>query len=216
MIIDTSYFLTKSVFIPNAVAQPSIGSNTPTAVNQLQEEIDFREDELLLSALGQVQFLELKDQFETSGAWKVSALQKWKDLVDGVVYDEDSKKWNGLRYTTGTKKNSLIAFYVFFYYLKSDFQTYSTTGMQIPNAENSERQIPNFKQAEAWNSFVNFWNGKKSNLNPTICNVWNGTAMQWNSNNDNQITLYDFLRDNSDVYDTSFFRSYSIINPFNL
>jgi len=210
MIIDTSYFLNKSVFIPNSVAQPSIGSNTPTSISQLQEEIDFREDELLLSALGNIQLLELKNQFEITGAWKASALQKWKDLVDG------KDEWKGLRYITGTRKNSLIAFYVFFYYLKSDFQTYSTTGIQIANSENSEGQAPNFKQAESWNNFVDMWNGKNSTINiQSSFQNWNGIGLQLN-NNDNKTTLYDFLSKNSDVYDLSFFKRYSIINPYNL
>lgn len=210
MIIDTSYFLNKSVFIPNSVAQPSIGSNTPTSISQLQEEIDFREDELLLSALGNIQLLELKSQFEIDGTWKTTALQKWKDLVDG------KDEWKGLRYITGTRKNSLIAFYVFFYYLKSDFQIYSTTGIQIANSENSEGQAPNFKQAESWNNFVDMWNGKNSSINiQSSFQNWNGIGLQLN-NNDNKTTLYDFLSKNSDVYDLSFFKRYSIINPYNL
>lgn len=215
MIIDTTYLLVKEVFIPNAVAQPSIGSNTPTAIIQLQQEIDEKENELLLSCLGYEQTKELLNQFEINGAWKVSALQKWKDLVDGAEFD--GKKWNGLRYTIGTKKISLIAFYVFFYYLKEDYSTYSTTGIQVAKSENAVSQLPNEKQASAWNKFVNMYNGNNiANRNYNFSSNWNGKMLRWNNGERNEVSLYDFLSAKSDVYDLSFFNHYGIINSMNL
>lgn len=215
MIIDTTYFLNKSVFIPNAVVQPSIGSNTPTAAIQLQQEIDEKENELLLSCLGYEQTKELLSQFEVNGAWKVSALQKWKDLVDGLEFD--GKKWNGLRYTIGTKKISLIAFYVFFYYLKEDYSTYSTTGIQVAKSENAVSQLPNEKQASAWNKFVNMYNGNNlATRNYNFSSNWNGKMLRWNNGERNEVSLYDFLSAKSDVYDLSFFNHYGIINSMNL
>lgn len=215
MIITTAYFLNKNVFIPNAVVQPSIGSNTPTSINQLQAEIDEREDELLLSFLGQAQKTELYDQFETDGTWKPTALQKWKDLVDGA--DFDTKHWNGLRYTIGTKKISLIAFYVYFWYLKEDFSTYSTTGIQVAQSENAISQLPNEKQVSAWNKFVNMYDGVNiAQRGYTFSRNWNGTMLRWNNRENNQVSLYDFMSAKSDVYDLSFFNHYEIINPYNL
>lgn len=215
MIIDTTYFLVKEVFIPNAVAQPSIGSNTPAAIIQLQQEIDEKENELLLSCLGYEQTKELLNQFEINGAWKVSALQKWKDLVDGAEFD--GKKWNGLRYTIGTKKISLIAFYVFFYYLKEDYSTYSTTGIQVAKSENAVSQLPNEKQASAWNKFVNMYNGNNlAARNYNFSSNWNGKMLRWNNGERNEVSLYDFLSAKSDVYDLSFFNHYGIINSINL
>lgn len=215
MIITTAYFLNKNVFIPNAVVQPSIGSNTPNSLNQLQAEIDEREDELLLSFLGQAQKTELYDQFETDGSWKPTALQKWKDLVDGV--DFDTKHWNGLRYTIGTKKISLIAYYVYFWYLKEDYATYSTTGIQVAQAENAISQLPNEKQVSAWNKFANMYNGGNiSQRGYTFSRNWNGTMLRWNNGEKNQVSLYDFMSTKSDVYDLSFFNNYEIINSMNL
>jgi len=211
MIIDTSYLINKNVFIPNAVAQPSIGSNTPTSIIQLQAEIDEKEYELLLSALGYEQTEELINQFETDGTWKDDALQKWKDLVDGL--DE----WKGLRYTTGTQKISLIAYYVFFYYLKSDYSTYSTTGVQIAQSENAISQLPNEKQVTAWNKFVNMYDGGNiQQRNYSFSRNWNGLMLRWGNGERNQVSLYDFLSSKSDVYDLSFFNRYSVINSMNL
>ncbi len=216
MIINTSYFLNKNVFIPNAVAQPSIGSNTPTSIIQLQAEIDERENELLLSFLGYEQTEELLDQFEQVSpsiewTWKESALQKWKDLVDGL------EEWKGLRYTIGTQKISLIAYYMFFYYLKSDYSTYSTTGIQIAKSENSISQLPNEKQVSAWNKFVNMYDGGNiSQRNYNFSRNWNGLMLRWNTGERNNVSLYDFMSSKSDVYDLSFFNHYDIINSMNL
>lgn len=216
MIIDTSYFLTKSVFIPNAVSQPSIGGNTPTSIVQLQQEIDEKEAKLLIQSLGYEQYAELMDQFEADGSWKLTALDKWKELVDGVTYDD--KRWNGLRYTFGTKKISLIANYVFFYYLSSDSSTYTSTGVQVPNAENSDRQTPNNKQADAWNEFVRMYNGSGScRTMPSFFNNWNGIGMRWiGSDNSNEVSLYNYLSAHTDLYDLSFFKRETIINAWNL
>lgn len=215
MIINTAYFLNKNVFIPNAVAQPSIGGNTATSIAQLQAEIDEREDELLLSFLGQEQKSELLAQFNPDGTFKDDALQKWKDLVDGV--DFNGKHWNGLRYTIGAKKISLIAFYVYFWYLKEDFSTYSTTGVQVSQSENAISQLPNEKQASAWNRFVNMYNGYISQpLSPKFSSNLNGTMIRWNNGQSNQVSLYDFMSAKSDLYNLSFFNQYDLINSMNL
>lgn len=209
MILDTSYFINKSVFIPNVVAQPSIGSNTPTAINQLQQEIDEKEYEYFISILGNEQTNELFTQFEENGDWKLEALQKWKDLIDG------KDDWKGIRYSIGTKKISLIAYYVFFYYLKNDFSNYSTTGVQIPQSENSISQLPNEKQVNAWNTFVSM-NSSIKNSNPIFSSNWNGRMIQFSGVQDNKVSVYDFLSRNSGVYDLSFFTHYSPINSMNL
>lgn len=211
MIIDTSYFQSKEVFIPNAIAQPSIGSNTPTSISQLQQEIDQREYDMLLLFLGQDQTDELFDQFEADGSWKTTALDKWKNLVDGV------DDWRGLRYTIGTKKMSIIAFYTFFYYLKSDLSTYSTTGVNVAKSENALSQLPNEKQVSAWNTFLTMAQGDNfTSRNYNFSSNWNGVMLRWTGNNGNTVSLYDFMTKNSDVYDTSFFIRQSIINPYNL
>lgn len=212
MIIDNSYLLTKEVFIPNAVVQPSIGSNTPNSVTQLNQEIDDKENELLLSFLGYAQTNELLSQFESNGDWTVTAEQKWKDLVDG------KDEWKGLRYTIGTKKISLIAFYVFFYYLKSDFSTYSTNGVQVAQSENAISQLPNEKQVTAWNKFVRMYQGGNfTKKNYHFGNNWNGQYLSFsNTNNNNEISLYDFMTRNSGIYDISFFTRQGLINSVNL
>jgi len=218
MIIDTSYFLNKSVFIPNVVNQPNIGGNNPNKTDVLKQEIDEKEAKLLISALGFEQYKELSEQFNTDGSLKTGALQKWKDLTEGKTL-ENGKRWNGLRYSYGSKKISIIAYYVYFYFLSGDFSTYTATGIQVANAENSETQTPNQKQSEAWNTFVKMYNGSDlCGRNYNFFQNWNGIGMQWNGSNgqSNEVSLYEFLSDYPEDYDLSFFKRETVINAWNL
>lgn len=200
MIINAQYFQTKELYIPNSVAQPTIGSVSPSATAQLNEEIDSIEQSLLLDVLGYEQLQELLAQFETNGDWIATPIQKWVDLVDG------KDDWKGLRYSIGTKKVSLIAYYVFFYYLGMDFQTYSTTGMQIPKAENSIRNDVSVKQVSVWNKFVAMYIGNRRYGLPSVMSNWNGDYINFSGKLvGNEVSLYQFLLNNSDVYNTKYF-----------
>ena len=211
MIINAQYFQTKELYIPNSVAQPSIGSVSPSATAQLNEEIESIEQSLLLDILGYEQLQELMAQFEENGDWVEDPIQKWVDLVDGV------DDWKGLRYTIGTKKISLIAYYVFFYYLGTDFQTYSTTGMQIPRAENSLYNNPSVKQTTVWNKFIRMYIGDVRYGLPVLENNWNGDFLNFSGKViGNEVSLYDYLMKNRDLYDTTYFTVKSHINYMGL
>lgn len=200
MIIDAQYFQTKELYIPNSVAQPTIGSVSPSATAQLNEEIDSIEQSLLLDVLGYEQLQELLAQFESNGDWIATPIQKWVDLVDG------KNDWKGLRYSIGSKKVSLIAYYVFFYYLGMDFQTYTTTGMQIPKAENSIRNDVSVKQVSVWNKFVAMYVGDAIYGLPSVQSNWNGDYINFSGKLvGNEVSLYQFLLNNSDVYNTKYF-----------
>jgi hypothetical protein len=211
MIINAQYFQTKELYIPNSVAQPSIGSVSPSAVTQLNEEIESIEQSLLLDILGYEQLQELNAQFEPNGDWIANPVQKWVDLVDG------KDDWKGLRYTIGTKKISLIAYYVFFYYLGMDFQTYSTTGMQIPMAENSQTNNPSVKQVSVWNKFIGMYVGRGMYDNGDVSSNWNGDYISFGDTMiGNEVTLYRYLTNNRNIYDVTFFTNKTPLNYFGL
>ena len=211
MIINAQYFQTKELYIPNSVAQPSIGSVSPSATTQLNEEIGSIEQSLLLDILGYEQLQELNAQFQEDGEWVEYPIQKWVDLVDG------KDDWKGLRYEIGTKKISLIAYYVYFYYLGMDFQTYSTTGMQIPMAENSKTNDPSVKQVSIWNKFVRMYVGRGMYDNGDISSNWNGSYISFGDTMiGNEVTLYKFLTNNRDVYDVTFFTNKTPLNYFGI
>lgn len=140
-------------------------------------------------------------------------MQKWKDLVDG------KNEWRGLRYTVGQNKISLIAYYVFFYFLGEDYKSYSTTGIQVSESENATTSVPNDKQAKAWNTFVTMYCGNLQSLkSPEFFNNWNGSGLMWGGGtlNKNNVTLYQFLTENNGVYDVSKFNSERVVNIYGL
>lgn len=204
MIIDTTYFVYKPVFIPNVTNNPDTTGNTPSLKNELQAFIDEREYHFLVSVLGLEQYTELKSQLNADGTFIVDPMQKWVDFVDGKVSDN----WKGLRYTVGTTKHSLMAYYVFFYYLGEDYSRYTTTGMVMPQVANSTVLHPNDKQVKVWNQFLMQYGGyRNGNVGYSFFENWNGMGMMWNGsdNRNNEVTLYDFMQKNTDVYDNSFF-----------
>lgn len=213
MIINTQYFLYRPLQIPNAVEQPNIGSATPNNVAQLTAFIAEKEYDLLLSVLGYEQVTELYAQFDVNGDWIVDALQKWVDLVDGVG------NWRGLRYEQGGRKISLIAYYVYFYFLADDASRYTTTGVVKADAANSTSVSPSDRQVQAWGKFLRMYGWYNTSFSqPAFFTNWNGLGMTWRGQNQdvNVVTLVDFLQDNSDVYNTSFITNYQPINSFNL
>lgn len=212
MIIDSSYFLNKMVCIPNAVEQPSIGGNTPSAVSSLNAEIAYKEQELLISILGHVQYLELASQFvQVAGVWNwvASPLQKWVDFVDG------KDDWMGLRYTIAGNKISLIANYVYCYYLEQDYSTYATTGVVIPDSSNSTHVNPTHKIVTAWNDFVKKLNGVNCNFADYPFTIQDRPWNFWNFHS-KEMSLLDFMYFKSNDYDTSFFQIRVVKNQLGL
>jgi len=207
MIIDTTYFILPPLQIPNAVAQPSIGLNTPNNVQKLQAVIDRVEYIFLWNLLGYEQYTELKAQFNPDGTWIAEPLEKWVDLVDG----KDS--WPGLRYEVGDNKVSLIAYYVYHEFLKNDRQYYSSTGLVAAEAANAVKTSVSEELTEKWNDFVIQYQGC-DNYN-YFRDWWHGW---WYSQpiTENYISLYDYMQSNDAVYDVSFMKLYSVKNRFGL
>lgn len=214
MIINNTYFLSKPLFIPQAVSTiPSTGTGLVSPLEDLNAYINDKESDLLLSFLGYEQYTELLSQLNSDGTFIDGAIQKWVDLVDG------KEDWKGLRYTVGNMKRSLIADFVYFYWLADDNVQHSTTGLQRPEVANSNLVMPNDVQAKIWTKFLQHYGYYNNARNwPTFFTNWNGVGMTWLSANQdlNIVTLYDFMTKNSDVYDMSFFATYQPVNPYNL
>ena len=78
MIIDSTYFIGKETYIPNAVLQPSIGSNNISAASELLQEIEDKESELMLDVL-EKSFV--SDSFKLKYANLVERRYREMDLV---------------------------------------------------------------------------------------------------------------------------------------
>lgn len=216
MIINNSYFRYKPLFIPQSVSGvPQTGSGVVSNQLNLEVFIEEKESELLLSFLGYEQYTELLSQLTPDGSFIASPIQKWVDLVEG------KDDWRGLRYQVGALGGvykSLIANYVYFYWLALDNTYYSVAGLQRPESANSTSIMPNDVQAKVWNEFVVMYGYNDTSNWPTFFHNWNGLGMRWNNQSQrlNFVSLYEFMTRNSDVYDTSKFTFYPPTNAFNL
>jgi len=210
MIIDTSYFSLPPLQIPNAEDNtPNNSGRNYAAKTGLQAFIDRYEDELLFNALGSEQLTELKNQFNVDGTWKDDALQKWKDLVDGTG------EWMGLRKTYGEYKVSLIAYYVFYHYLKDTESFYATTGIVKPDVANSLSISANVNLVTQWNKFVTMYQGDKcyGNYWESIWFDWQGFYPAYLQNTQSFI---NYINNNPELYNGSFVSVYGFKNRFGL
>lgn len=214
MIIDTTYFQSPPLYIPNSVngVNYRTDSTMPTNVENLQAVIDRVEYDLLFNALGYAQYTEIMNQFKPDGTWKDDALQKWKDLVDG------KEEWKGLRYTIGINKVSLIAYYVYYQFLAKSRQYFTTTGLVVSRGENSDRVNPTEELTEKWNEFLCMYQG---GYNFRYLNYWNPIFFEWNGypvyeEKTDGVSFLKFLNDNTDIYDNSYFKMYEYKNSLGI
>lgn len=208
MIVTPSYFQYPPVFIPGASdSVPEIGTGDPTELDKLQLYIDKYEGELLINALGRVQYAELVSEIE-NGEVKPTANQKWIDLVNG------KDDWQGLIVKFGQVKTSLIAEYIYYHYLRDTETFYATTGLVRPDAANSITISANVDLVTKWNDFVSVYEGN------SICNFYHPNLYYESyplyGNKSNFTSLRSFLMSNSDVFDTSFFNNYGFKNRHGL
>lgn len=208
MIVTPSYFRYPPVFIPGSSDSiPEVGTGDPTELDKLQLYIDRYEGELLINALGRVQYDELVSQIE-NGSVKPSADQKWKDLVNG------KDEWQGLIVKFGQVKTSIIADYIYYHYLRDTETFYATTGLVRPDVANSITISANVDLVTKWNAFVTAYEGTDY-FYPYYPNVYYESYPNY-TRNANFISLRSFLYKNSDVFDTSFFTGYGFKNRHGL
>lgn len=213
MILNPSYFTNRKYFIPGSIAEPAAGFNTPTNEGYLTELIDRLEYEVLVSSLGQEQYDELKSYF-TGDVIDPNAPAKWLDLVNGKDYD--GKRWQGLR--NETLKTSLIVPYVFYQYLSQEYSVVTNTGVQVAEAANAIVQSPTAKMVEAWNEFVMAYGHCHAYHNePVFFETRSVTGVRWYHKVTHSVSLYQFLQDFPEDYDSSFFTGFGgVINQFGL
>jgi hypothetical protein len=111
------------------------------------------EEELLRASLGNDLYL----AFITGTVGKLEADidQKWKNLRDGKDYTDltgRSANWIGLR--KGSTKQSMIANYVYYFWLRDRASRTSAVGETRGLSKTEENVSPGTKMARAWNEMV--------------------------------------------------------------
>mgnify|MGYP003451382017 FL=1 len=153
--IDKTYF-TKSLSVPNT-EEP-----TSDASIELETSIDRYVAQFLKLTLGNVLFTDLKAN-TTNGVLNVGAPLKWLNLVNGCNYTLDGKvyTWQGLKYTEGLYKVSLLANFVYVNHYQSTIN--SQLGQIIIDPKNGVNADYTTHLVSIWNDFVEMYQGLSCN-----------------------------------------------------
>lgn len=150
-IIDKTYF--------NGILNiPNIYEVNSDELNNLNKNIDKYARLFMQEFLGVELFGDF-DSHLTGGVLDVNAPQKWKNLINGVVYTINDKtfKWEGLIYTEGTINTSLLANFVYYYSYQNSIN--SSVGQVVVNPRNAENINPSEHLTNVWNEFIYMYQG---------------------------------------------------------
>jgi len=162
-LIDTTYFVGE-IALPGSVLTGDLADINPYIVKY--------EREALIDLVGYTLYKQLKAEIDAA-----SYTTKWDRLVNGHEYeisylgDTHLVKWNGL---INSDLVSLLAYYIFYQYMKFHITHTASVGEIFANTENSSRISPNDRMVNAWNEFVNL-RGKPTEaaIVPTAYNFLN-------------------------------------------
>jgi len=157
-IIDLSYFK-GNINVPNVEEL-----NSGNAV-KLETYIDKYGRLFMQHLLGYELFLDF-DSHTENGELKPTAPQIYKDLVDGNGSD-----FLGLRYTQGLHKHSVIANFVYYFWLKENSTVQSGVGEVALNSKGAVSLNSINRQVSVWNEFINEFQGETLGSNKRIYNV---------------------------------------------
>ncbi|NRA92153.1 MAG: hypothetical protein HRU26_05615 [Psychroserpens sp.] len=212
-LIDTTYFQ-RELFVPNADEQDS------RTYKELETSIDGYVRDYLRQNLGYALFNNLDGQI-VNGNLPSTADQKWLNLVNGAEYTKDGKTyyWLGLLHEDGKFKKSLLANYVFVNWLENNVSTQSGVGEVVIDAKNSTRVSVNNRLIKVWNDFVEMHQGEESIYDVPYQYYYDGVLVtDWlaNSQDDNYVSLVQFLSDNDTDYPDVPCKLYELKNSLGL
>lgn len=193
-LIDKTYFQGK-INIPNVNEY----DGTENVVDSLEISIDKYVPLFLQNVLGTILFNEL-NPFVSGVTLNALAPQKWKDLVDGVSYDDGKKVWRGLRYEQGLYKESILAQFVYFNHYQETFS--SGVGQVVDVAKNAINANPTQHLTEVYNTFVEMYQGTCAH---PVASFNNGVLFvdYYGSNNSSgYVSLLQYLQDHSTDFPT--------------
>jgi hypothetical protein len=208
-IVTKEYFnKNNGLYIPLSVVNPTTITsqttpNNSVALDELCVEI---EKKLLLKALGLTLYNELQ-----VALLDLPSNPIWQKLVDGDEYD--GKIWQGLKYNY-----SLIAYRIYEQYLTLNNEYLSAIGTVKVDAENAKNVVPNYKIANANQSFIKQYQGD-ADINGTYYIKDGVTVIDYlGNNNEVEVSMFKYLTDKKDDFnwDSNYFRIYETKNSFDL
>lgn len=198
-IIDDTYFQSPKKVIPNLDEADS------KSFAELELLIDEKCRLLLLDFLTVEQVTEL-ETYLVDGLLPeppTGVPQKWIDLINGKEYTKNgvTLKWTGLIYTKGTFKGSLLADYVYYFWLTENASYMTGVGDAKGNPKGATLVNPTQRVVNTWNDFV--WKYQRDVLGNCDFRHVNYNFF-WYSDCDilsnPEVSLIQFLQDNDTVY----------------
>ena len=203
-IIDDTYFQAPKREIPNLDEADS------KSFAELQLLIDEKCRLLLQGFLTVEQFNEF-DSYLVDGIFPVDAQpdellpnyvpQKWIDLVNGVTYtvNDIPLKWNGLIYTKGTYKGSLLADYVYYHWLIENVSYMTGVGDAKGNPKGANLVNPTQRVVNVWNDFVFAYQGYACGIH-YIHTEFNPATYPYGYSSNGEVSLIQFLQNHNEAY----------------
>lgn len=162
-LIDNTYF-----FGPISLPGGSLDGDFA----DIDDYIEQYEKEALIEILGYTLYKALKAEIDAD-----EYTTKWDRFVNGYEYEIDYLgdthlvKWNGL---VNDEKISLLAYYIYYHYVKFHVTHTSGFGELLQKAENASKVSPVQRMVSAWNEYVRLrGDPADSEINPTAYNFLN-------------------------------------------
>lgn len=215
-IIDDTYF-TRELQVPNSSEMSVDGA--PDILEQFIDDKCRLFIEELFERSSVVDFETNLDP--VTGLLLATATQKWKDLVNGVLYTKDGKDyyWRGLAYTRGAHKVSILAFFTYYHYLEYKLSHTAVVSEVVVKGKNTKGVNSTQKLTKTWNEFVRMYQGINESYSRPYREYIEGVLFtDYTQNNDksNNVSLCDFLIDNEDVYTGYTRKAFEYKNQFGL
>jgi len=190
-LIDTTYFV-------GEISLP--GSALSGDLADINSYIAKYERKALIDLIGYTLYKQLKAEIDSTPQ---TYTDRWSRLVNGYEYEIDYLgathlvKWNGL---INTEKISLLAYYIYYHYVKFHVTNTTKTGEVIAKSENSSKISASQRMVNAWNRYVELRGDPASyRIDPTAYNF-----------------LYNFKDDETYGYDPWLFTILKRTNTFGI
>lgn len=144
--------------------------------------------------------------------------QKWIDLVKGATYTKNGVEliWNGLIYEKGTYKGSLLADYVYSFWLESQVSYMTGVGDAKGNPKGAVLVNPTQRIVTVWNEFVFQYQDCLSRYRGSNYGNYYGAGEYWIYNHGKEVSLIQFLSDNNEIYPNDNRKFFEVKNQLGL
>jgi len=150
--------------------------------------------------------------------------QKWVDLVNGKMYtvNDVDLVWNGLLFTKGTYKGSVLADYVYHNWLETQASYMTGVGDAKANPKGANLVNPTQRVVKAWNDFVEMYQDNLPSYRGSLYGnyyplyPYNGGVGYWQYYSNKEVSLTQFLSDNQTDYTSENRKFFEVKNQLGL